>query len=119
MSPLAAQPTKDQITSLAICLTVLDLAIKLQIVGQTFEPQSQSQVVVLKNTLSTYKQVISHNMTADLQFQIAQTYMILKQEFVNSIMALDNQELHEFATNLTIILDQCVDAASYQSGTTK
>lgn len=114
-----AQPTNKEITAMGICLTVLDLGVKVQEVANILYPQNNSQLISLHNTLLIYKELILNNMTADQQSQIVQTHLIVKQQFIESFMTFDNQELKEFVHNLSTLIDLCVDTASYQSGTIK
>lgn len=115
--PARAQHKSPVVTAMGSCLSVLDIKLKAQMLSQ--DNSNNLPFVVLKNTISIYKQIIQHTMPSDMQMEIVVSYLAITQEINSALMIAQDQDLDELVADINSIAQQCVDKVSYQPGQTK
>jgi hypothetical protein len=115
--PARPQDLNTAVTALGVCLSVLDLKIRAQMLSPDIT--NNLPITVLKNTLNIYKQIIQDNMDSNVQMQIVGSYLTIRNEFISALMLSQDQDLEELVADLNIISQQCVDKVSYQPGQPK
>jgi hypothetical protein len=112
--PARPQDLNTAVTALGGCLSVLDLKIRAQMLSP--DTSNNLPIIVLKNTLNIYNQIIQDTMDSNVQMQIVGSYLTIRNQFISALMLSQDQDLEELVADLNIISQQCVDKGSYQSG---
>jgi len=115
--PARPQDLNTAVTALGGCLSVLDLKIRAQMLSP--DTSNNLPIIVLKNTLNIYNQIIQDTMDSNVQMQIVSSYLTIRNQFISALMLSQDQDLEELVADLNIISQQCVDKGSYQPGQPK